>query len=550
MNKAIFFFTLALTLSATFVHSQVTERKRPDGWEKLVLGGRFMDRFLPMPHLGGMTTATWGADCVIPRDTANGIEEDEWSYWGGNTRLGPDGKYHLFVCRWAENSPRGHMEWGNSNVVHAVSDHSCGPFKVVQEIGKGHNPEWYITNSGKYVIYVIGGYYISDDINGPWERKEFTFDTRDRGIIEGLSNLTFAKREDGSFIMICRGGGVWVSKDGLSAWNQITDSRVYPPVDGRFEDPLIWKTNVQYHLIVNDWLGRIAWYLRSKDGIHWKVDSGEAYLPGIASYADGTKEDWFKYERIKVMQDEYGRAAQANFAVIDTLKYMDLPNDNHSSKLITIPLSVGKLLTVQNKKPITTKTKEIKLLIQTEKGFDPNTDIDLESVRFGAPEVIDIGMGCKLKNIQPLNDGAILTFDGQGNGFSDDNFAGKLLGKDKQGKLLFGYSKLPGVENIEAALSARKPVYSDSGMSIDIENFGQVNSAKASVKVFLSNNKEMIEVATGTIPTLKPYERKTIELKTKSKQKEDDQFRYLVIINKDKKNEVTFNTKSALGRTE
>ena len=64
-------------------------------------------------------------------------------------------------------------------------DNSFGPFKVVRTIGKGHNPEWYVTDSGKYVIYFIGGYYVADNINGPWEKREFDFDTRDRRIIEG-----------------------------------------------------------------------------------------------------------------------------------------------------------------------------------------------------------------------------------------------------------------------------------------------------------------------------------------------------------------------------
>ena len=44
------------------------------------------------------------------------------------------------------------------------------------------------------------------------------------------------------------------------------------------------------------------------------------YFHRINQYEDGTVEDWYKYERIKVLQDEYGRAVQANFAVIDTLR--------------------------------------------------------------------------------------------------------------------------------------------------------------------------------------------------------------------------------------
>lgn len=54
--------------------------------------------------------------------------------------------------------------------------------------------------------------------------------------------------------------------------------------------------------------------------MNWVVDPGEAYMPGVAVHADGQVEDWFKYERLKVYQDKYGRAIQANFAVIDTLK--------------------------------------------------------------------------------------------------------------------------------------------------------------------------------------------------------------------------------------
>ena len=146
-------------------------------------------------------------------------------------------------------------------------------------IGPGHNPEVFILKDRRKVIYVIDHYYISDSFNGPWEQKKFDFQPRDRKIIEGLSNLTFAQREDGSYLMVCRGGGVWFSPNGVTPYYQVSHKRVYPAVEGSFEDPVVWRTNVQYHLIVNDWYGRIAWYLRSKDGIHWKVDTGEAYLP-------------------------------------------------------------------------------------------------------------------------------------------------------------------------------------------------------------------------------------------------------------------------------
>ena len=55
-------------------------------------GGQFMDRFLPMPVQGKLTSETWGADNVKPRDVDNGIDDREWSYWGGNAKLAADGR--------------------------------------------------------------------------------------------------------------------------------------------------------------------------------------------------------------------------------------------------------------------------------------------------------------------------------------------------------------------------------------------------------------------------------------------------------------------------
>lgn len=536
-NRKLTVTTILLCLNLSLLIAQVTERKRPDGWENLVNGGRFMDRFLPIPNLGGVSSNTWGAKCVIPRDTINGIEDRSWSYWGGNIRKLNDGKYHMFVCRWAEDSPKGHMQWPKSEVVHAISNNPFGPFKVVANVGKGHNPEWYITDDGKFIIYVINGFYISDSVNGPWEFKKFKFNTRDRKIIEGLSNLTFAKREDGSFIMICRGGGVWVSKDGYSEWNQITDSRVYPPVKGHFEDPVIWKTDVQYHLIVNDWLGRIAWYLRSKDGVNWKTDAGEAYLPGITKYENGVNEDWFKYERLKVQQDELGRATHANFAVIDTLKHYDLANDNHNSKNIVIPLLVGKQLSIVNKKTINKKTKEISVKIKAEKDFNPNRDLDISSLRFGASEEVNFGRGSKAKKIIKKGDNAIIVFDGNNNGITDKNFVAKLLGKSKDGKLLFGYARLPEVKYIESVLSAKKPILSSNGknLSIKVDNFGQVKSRKSTIHIYQIKENEKIEIGSAKIKPINAYESKTLSIKPNKKFSADPKSKYLIVINKDKK---------------
>jgi hypothetical protein len=226
-------------------------------------------------------------------------------------------------------------------------------------------------------------------------------------------------------------------RTGLSTYNQLTDKRVYPAVEGAFEDPVVWRDHVQYHLIVNDWLGRIAFYLRSKDGITWVTDPGEAYIPGISKHEDGRVEDWFKYERMKVFQDEYGRAIQANFAVIDTLKKEDQSNDNHSSKNISIPLNPGLLLAILDKQPITPATKTVRVKIFAEKGFNPHTDVDITSLRFGASTEVNFGKGCKAKSSEKSGNDLIVTFDANGNSITADEFAPKLIGKTTSGSLLY-----------------------------------------------------------------------------------------------------------------
>ena len=548
MERSLFKFALlgVMFLISHSSFSQITERERPAEWKQLVKGARFMDRFLPMKG-NVLSSDTWGADCVLPRYVDNGIEDGIWSYWGGNIRKGEDGKYHLFVCGWLECSPKGHMEWPNSYVFHTVSDNLTGPFKPVRIIGKGHNPEMFRAKDGRYVVYVIDGRYVSDDLNGKWEYGKFDFNARDRRIIEGLSNLSFAQREDSSYVMVCRGGGIWVSRDGLSEYNQLTDKRVYPDVDGRFEDPVIWRDHIQYHLIVNDWLGRIAFYLRSKDGVNWVVDPGEAYMPGVAVHADGQVEDWFKYERLKVYQDKYGRAVQANFAVIDTLKNEDKPFDHHSSKNISIPLNPGLLLTILDEKPITSGTKTIRVKIQAEEGFNPQTDIDVNSLRFGASEEVNYGRGCQVLTTENEGKDLIVTFNGKGNGITKDEFAPKLIGKYKDGRMLYGYARLPYIDYIEPILSARAPVFTKSGKglecTVEVQNFGQVGSKKAMVEVGYKREGKTIKVASGMVPALKPYEKTDLLLSAKDRFEEGKEYDLIVTLSSGKKVLSTFNLK-------
>ena len=488
--------------------AQVVERSRPEEWKQLVPGARFVDRFLPMPD-GNRGTGIWGADSVLCRYVDNGIESPEISFWGGNILKSSDGKYHLYVCGWAENSPNGHMTWWNSTVFHAECDNSTGPFKIRNSIGRGHNPEAFRLDDGRVVVYVIDGYYIADCEDSPvWLYKKFNFDSRDRKIIDGLSNLTFARRSDGSRLMVCRGGGIWISQNGLSDYKQVTSQSVYPAIEGKFEDPVVWRDSIQYHLIVNDWQGRIAYYLRSKDGIHWLTEPGEAYIPGVSFHRDGTWELWFKYERPKVLQDSYGRAIQMNFAVIDTLKWEDKPNDRHSSKNISIPLNKGVLLEVLNKKEITASTKAIELRIIAEPGFDPQKDVDIPSLRFGSYKEVNYGHGSKPLRTRKEGKDLIVVFNGKDSGITPDEFAPKLIGKNRKGEVIFGYASLPHVDYRPSLVSARKPVYvkEEGRLDIRVENFGLSTSAPVELEIWLDG----ASIGKQTVPSIAPYSSVTV----------------------------------------
>jgi hypothetical protein len=510
-TRTILFLLLTISLN---IFSQDIERKRPKEWEGLVYGGRFMDRFAPIPTIGKLKSDVWGTKEVTPRYVDNGIEHKDWSYWGGNIKKDEKGIYHQYVCRWREDSEKGHMAWPQSEVAHVTSKNLLGPYTYVETIGKGHNPEIYQISEKRFVLYVNHGYYISSSLNGPWEYDKFTYDQRNRAVFDHITNNTFAQREDGSYIMIGRGGEVCLSQSGLPPFLQVNEKTVYPPYDGRYEDPVIWRTNIQYHLIVNDWLGRIAYYLRSKDGIHWKTEAGEAYQPGITVYEDKTEEDWYKYERIKMFQDKYGRAIQANFAVADTIKRQDKGSDNHSSKNIGIPLIKGKLLTVLNTEKINPSTEFIEVKIEAEEGFNPHKDISKKSLRFGASEEVNYGRGAKIYKTKKSGKDLILIFKGKGNGFTDSNFAGKLLGKTKKGKLLFGYSKLPGISYIEQSLSTRLPILSLNAKQlkteIEVQNFGQIISMSSTIKISYLKDGKWIEFIKGKIPALKSFEKKIL----------------------------------------
>lgn len=525
-----------LSLSAAFTASLASA-------QSLVNGGQFKDRIMPMQ--GSVTLETlkaenpnakiWGAPEVQNRYVDNGTERDDMNIWGGNVYKDEDGLYHQFVAGW-NGVTRPFSYWSNSDIYHFTSTTPYGPFTNGVNIGRGHNPEIFRAKDGTYVVYALIGNsscwrHTAQSLNGPWTFEQMPYDLRDRALSTGstttYSNWTFARREDGSQYCMDRGGAVWISTDGLSEFCQVLGTSCYPNGGGgTFEDPVVWKDEVQYHMIVNDWKARKAYYSRSADGFHWVAEDGLAYDIEISVHTDGTREEWYKYERPRVFQDSYGRAIQLNMAVIDTIKAEDLANDHHSSKNIAMPLNPGLRLFVLNEDPITTATEEISVKVMAEDGFCPSTDLDIASLRFGSHKKVNNGGGAPATDSRTDEDGnLILTFNGKETGIDAGEFAPKLIGHYTEGYLMnietghslkpsfcYGYARLPYHNYSPAYLSPVLPEIGEGSIvtAVRIDNYGLSASTEGqTVKVMTTNGTVL---ATGTVKTIEPYGHDITEL--------------------------------------
>jgi hypothetical protein len=500
-----------LTLSILLTSSIASADDNPTSWEHapteyavpagLARGAAFIDRLLPMPVDSPLRADVWGGDNVKPRNAANGIEDPAWSYWCMSL-FPQDGKEHMFATRWPESAEKGHMEWPRSSIVHAVADKPTGPFKVIREIGPGHNVMHYRTRDGTHVLYVIGRAYKSRSIDGPWVRFDLEYDTRGFEQV-AMSNHTFTIREDGSYLMISRGGHTWVSRDGLQPYRKINTQTPYPPVKGRFEDPVVWRDEVQYHMVVNDWFGRTAFYARSRDGVDWTWDPGKAYDISVGRNADGTNERWYKFERPNVRQDEFGRATHFYLAVIDSRKDLDKGSDDHSSKIIALPMVLERRLEI-----LDGPAGETRIRVKAEPGFQPATDLDTATLRFGAPSTVDFGGGLKVAKTEADGSDLVLVFGGGDAGFTPDDYAGKLLGRDKRDGLVIGFARLPGHAGHLPILSPSQPVLQGRDkLAVTVENFGLVASQPVRMKVVIQavTGDAKVKDVTVAVPALAPY---------------------------------------------
>ncbi len=333
---------------------------------------------------------------VVPRDTCNGIESPTnppgYYYWDGTVIHAPDGTYHLFADRWA-GSQGFNPGWEGSDPIHAVGGTSAlGPYtdkgfaysngSFGSDPHHGHNSEVVTLLNGTYALIVSEvvpfTIFTASSLDGPWTPcsgspgSGLSVPSGFGGNTNYASNVSLVVRPDGNFEITQRHGLIALSTNGICGpykaqqptntypSNEAIPSQysasIYPnrqkhtdpmgpsTVESTYslaEDPVIWFSDGQYHVLYDYPDDRVGYHLTSSDGIHNWTDRGLAYDPRYAqqifSYTDGTIDHWYKMERPNVVV-ENGLITHVTFAVSDVDKNNQISaGTNHGSKVIVVP---------------------------------------------------------------------------------------------------------------------------------------------------------------------------------------------------------------------
>ena len=354
-----------------------------------------IDYFKPTPTICAASSNTWGASTSVPRDTCNGLEDTkkppQWLYWDGTILRAQDGKYHLLGSRWAASLGL-NGGWHGSDAFHAVSESSpLGPFMDKglaytngpdsADRSKGHNVAAARLPDGTYCLFVSEivpfTIFTSPSLDGPWTNKGHASIDKN-GVQISIpapgdqnleSNVSLVVRPDGNFEIIQRHGIIALSTTGLLGPYKVqkptttyaateavpaTIPSIFPNRKKHLdtqapqtpestyvfaEDPLIWYSGGQYHVVYNYPDDLVAYHLTSPDGIHDWTDRGLAYDPRMAkqlfSTTDGAVVSWTKIERPNIIVDN-GHITHFTFAVTDVQKEQITGGSNHGTKVVVV----------------------------------------------------------------------------------------------------------------------------------------------------------------------------------------------------------------------
>jgi hypothetical protein len=327
---------------------------------------QWMDYFQPTPIVGSLSSTCWGAAQVGKRDQSNGLEDKtmkSYNYWdGGIIKDEQTGTYHMFASRWKESA--GHNGWmSDSHCVHATSSSLYGPYTdkdlcFTDNGGMCHNvnalqlrqgdasgKKFAITCSGS--VAGSGRVYGADALDGPWTYLgDLKLDLNGHtGRFMSGDNFRTILRPDGKYE--CINGLIGIADNVIGPYKAQMSGKFTDTVPGHIdaacrnnmEDPFIFYSGSQYHVMYNCWSASKAFFYSSTDGINWKAEDGYAYDPtsNMVRYTDGTINHWKLLERPSVYL-ENGHAVAMTFAAINVPKDQCTAGSGNGSKVIVVPV--------------------------------------------------------------------------------------------------------------------------------------------------------------------------------------------------------------------
>ncbi len=316
-------------------------------------------------------------DYFLPTAKNSGFKMDGYYIWCGSVIKNDNGKYYMFASRIPKTQDF-HPGWlFISEVVRAVADNPCGPFKfeeVVLEDRGGqfwdgrmtHNPR-IIKYGDKYILYYTGttfpfiipdderikhedprtmtaragkrvGIAIADSLDGKFTRLDNCILPTRPHYFDNLltSNPSPLVDADGSVLVLYKSRhynakpytnpthsnmefGIARAKDAFSEYMHLCDTPMFAP-EIHLEDPFIWRDDEGYKMLAKDMTGNIALapgegiYASSTDAINWDIEHGASAYTKNVLWDDGTVTTFGNMERAFLLFED-GIATCAYFAV-------------------------------------------------------------------------------------------------------------------------------------------------------------------------------------------------------------------------------------------
>ncbi|WOO43700.1 glycoside hydrolase family protein [Rubellicoccus peritrichatus] len=274
-----------------------------------------------------------------------------WFVWCGSMVRDPEGLYHLFLCRWPEET--NHDGWINrSEVIRAEASSLEEPFTFKEVVMTRREGDFWDADNvhnvcvqeydGRYYMYYTGncgngdywshrnnqriGVAVADNVRGPWIRPSQPLLKPRPGQWDGLmhANPVTTRMPDGRYLLMFKGVAEGAEIQGSNVRHGVAFSdtpvgpfEIHPDIvfdlEGvrfPYEDPGLWVENDVIYCLLKTMDGRYSptgdmgiLLFRSVDGINWEPAEPHFVIDRKIQMEDGSQLEFERLERPQIFID-------------------------------------------------------------------------------------------------------------------------------------------------------------------------------------------------------------------------------------------------------